>query len=384
MIAGDGPDRERLERLASPLNGQVEFTGRVDDERLADLYARCLAVFYAPVDEDYGMVPFEAFLSEKPVVTTTDAGGPLEIVHDRETGVVVAPDPREVAEACAYLGGARRRGEGLGPRRQGGRRARHLGRLHRRAALVKVAYYSPMPPSRSGIADYSALLLPALRERVEEIVLAEPGKRRAGRGRRALPRRQRPRRARLDRRRAARAARRRRPARVRPAPPDRRDHDRPRRRARRTSTRWSASGGVVGRLLGLGVLDNLLPLLWETEPERFPLAGTVLDLATGVIVHSRYVEERVREAGYAGRLWRDPAPGLAGATTSCRPTSTGDPLVGCFGHLNMNKRIPQLLEAFALLREAAARRAAAARRRGGRAVRPRAAASSGSGSAARR
>jgi glycosyltransferase involved in cell wall biosynthesis len=51
------------------------------------------------------MVPFEAFLSEKPVVTTTDAGGPLEIVHDRETGVVVAPDPRAVAEACAYLGG---------------------------------------------------------------------------------------------------------------------------------------------------------------------------------------------------------------------------------------------------------------------------------------
>ena len=38
------------------------------------------------------MVPYEAFLSEKPVVTTTDAGGPLEIVHDRETGLVVAPD----------------------------------------------------------------------------------------------------------------------------------------------------------------------------------------------------------------------------------------------------------------------------------------------------
>ena len=31
--------------------------------------------------------------------------------------------------------------------------------------------------------------------------------------------------------------------------------------------------GVAGRLLGLGVLDNLLPLLWETQPERFPLAG---------------------------------------------------------------------------------------------------------------
>jgi glycosyltransferase involved in cell wall biosynthesis len=103
VIAGDGPDRERLERLAGSLNGQVEFAGRVDDETLADLYARCLAVYYAPVDEDFGMVPYEAFLSAKPVLTTNDAGGPLEVVRDRETGVVVAPDAASVAEACAYL-----------------------------------------------------------------------------------------------------------------------------------------------------------------------------------------------------------------------------------------------------------------------------------------
>jgi glycosyltransferase involved in cell wall biosynthesis len=105
VIAGEGPDRGRLEQLAGDLNGQVEFAGRVDDERLADLYARCLAVYYAPVDEDFGMVPYEAFLSAKPVVTTSDAGGPLEVVHDRETGLVVAPEPAELARACAYLAG---------------------------------------------------------------------------------------------------------------------------------------------------------------------------------------------------------------------------------------------------------------------------------------
>ena len=104
VITGDGPDRARLESLASGLNGQVEFAGRVDDERLADLYARCLAVYYAPVDEDFGMVPYEAFLSGKPVVTTSDAGGPLEVVHDGETGVVVAPEPAEIARAALYLG----------------------------------------------------------------------------------------------------------------------------------------------------------------------------------------------------------------------------------------------------------------------------------------
>jgi glycosyltransferase involved in cell wall biosynthesis len=103
VIAGEGPDRERLERLATGLNGQVEFVGRVDDHRLVDLYARCLAVYYAPVDEDFGMVPYEAFLSAKPVVTAVDAGGPLEVVHDRQTGVVVEPDAAALAQACAYL-----------------------------------------------------------------------------------------------------------------------------------------------------------------------------------------------------------------------------------------------------------------------------------------
>jgi glycosyltransferase involved in cell wall biosynthesis len=105
VIVGDGPDRERLERLASShgLDGRAEFAGRVDEGALARLYARCLAVYYAPVDEDFGMVPYEAFLSEKPVVTTRDAGGPLEVVADRRTGIVCEPAAAALAEACAYL-----------------------------------------------------------------------------------------------------------------------------------------------------------------------------------------------------------------------------------------------------------------------------------------
>jgi glycosyltransferase involved in cell wall biosynthesis len=98
------------------------------------------------------------------------------------------------------------------------------------------------------------------------------------------------------------------------------------------------------------VLDNLLPLIWETQPDRFPLAGGVLDLATcGLIVHSRYVQARVRAAGYQGPVWRIPHP--AWPEERVAPAEVhGDPLVGCFGHQNMNKRIPQLLEAFTLVR----------------------------------
>ena len=105
VIAGEGPDRDRLEKLARArgLDGRATFTGRIDDAELADLYARCLGVYYAPVNEDYGLVPYEAFLSQKPVLTTTDAGGPLDIVRDRETGLVVAPTIEDLARACVWL-----------------------------------------------------------------------------------------------------------------------------------------------------------------------------------------------------------------------------------------------------------------------------------------
>jgi glycosyltransferase involved in cell wall biosynthesis len=105
VIVGDGPDRDRLESVARQrgLDGRARFTGRVDEDELAGLYARCLAVYYAPVDEDFGMVPYEAFLSEKPVVTTTDSGGPLEVVADRRTGLVCEPRAAALAAACSWL-----------------------------------------------------------------------------------------------------------------------------------------------------------------------------------------------------------------------------------------------------------------------------------------
>ena len=104
VVAGDGPDRGRLEDLAGKrsLDGRVRFLGRVDEDELADLYARCLAVFYAPVDEDFGMSSYGAFLADKPS-TTVDAGGPLEVVTDRKTGIVCEPRAAAVADACAWL-----------------------------------------------------------------------------------------------------------------------------------------------------------------------------------------------------------------------------------------------------------------------------------------
>jgi glycosyltransferase involved in cell wall biosynthesis len=108
--------------------------------------------------------------------------------------------------------------------------------------------------------------------------------------------------------------------------------------------------GLAGRLLAFGVTEGRIPPLWETRPEAFPLAGDVLASATGLIVHSRFVEDRAREAGFEGPVWRIPHPAWLLPEAPAAEVD-GSPLIGCFGHLNESKRIPQLLAAFTRLRE---------------------------------
>ncbi len=95
VIAGDGPQKDALIALAEELGirGRVTFAGYVTDEDLLRYYATCGAVFYAPLDEDYGYVTLESFLSSKPVITSTDAGGVLEFVRHGENGFVGVPEP---------------------------------------------------------------------------------------------------------------------------------------------------------------------------------------------------------------------------------------------------------------------------------------------------
>ncbi|MEO8054311.1 MAG: glycosyltransferase family 4 protein [Acidobacteriota bacterium] len=103
VIAGDGPDRARLETIAKKSGADVRLAGRVSDEELLTLYATCGAVIFPPADEDYGYIALEAFLSQKPVVTCTDSGGPLEFVVDGESGRVVAPEAAALGAAASDL-----------------------------------------------------------------------------------------------------------------------------------------------------------------------------------------------------------------------------------------------------------------------------------------
>lgn len=105
LVVGDGSQRQAAERVAAELglSGRVRFLGTVDDDTLIELYAGCLAVVFAPYEEDYGYVTLEAFLSRKPVITASDSGGVREFVEDGETGLVCEPDPHAIGEALGRL-----------------------------------------------------------------------------------------------------------------------------------------------------------------------------------------------------------------------------------------------------------------------------------------
>jgi glycosyltransferase involved in cell wall biosynthesis len=81
------------------LGDRAVWRGAVPDAERIDLYARCLAVVFPPVDEDYGYVTLEAMLSSKAVVTCSDSGGPLEFVEHGRSGLVCIPEPGAMAEA---------------------------------------------------------------------------------------------------------------------------------------------------------------------------------------------------------------------------------------------------------------------------------------------
>jgi len=116
-IAGTGPLQDKLVSLITELGLQdrVELLGWIDDEELLDHYARCLAVYHAPYDEDYGFVTLEAFGALKPVVTASDSGGVLEFVRDNVNGLVCgAAEPRQMARAFDELFENRSRAQELG------------------------------------------------------------------------------------------------------------------------------------------------------------------------------------------------------------------------------------------------------------------------------
>lgn len=80
-VVGGGTKMSELKAIAGPT---IEFTGRVSDGELADLYSHAIGLIFPP-KEDAGMTPLESMASGRPVIAYGE-GGALESVVAGVTG----------------------------------------------------------------------------------------------------------------------------------------------------------------------------------------------------------------------------------------------------------------------------------------------------------
>jgi len=96
-IFGDGIDLDRLKEIADGANN-IEFLGRVSDEKRAELYSKCKA-YINPQKEDFGITIVEAMASGRPVIALRK-GGATETIIDNKTGVFFNTEsPASIIEA---------------------------------------------------------------------------------------------------------------------------------------------------------------------------------------------------------------------------------------------------------------------------------------------
>lgn len=96
VVTSGGSQLENLKKLAADTSN-IEFTGWVSDERLAELVGHCKATIYIPKDEDYGMSPVESIAAGKPVIGV-DEGGVGETVVNRVSGVLM--ESERISSQC--------------------------------------------------------------------------------------------------------------------------------------------------------------------------------------------------------------------------------------------------------------------------------------------
>ncbi len=119
VIAGDGPERARLQSLAGP---DVEFRGRVSEGEKHRLMSAAWLLLHPASIEGWGIVVSEAAVRGTPAVGFSVPGLRDSVVHN-ETGILVSTEG-EFASAWASLAIDHRRREAMG--RAAFERARQL------------------------------------------------------------------------------------------------------------------------------------------------------------------------------------------------------------------------------------------------------------------
>ncbi|MDC7121639.1 glycosyltransferase [Cellulomonas fimi] len=101
VIAGEGPELDRLRAVAERATVPVTFVGAPSSPMLYSLFQRCAAYVF-PAVEDFGIMPVEAMAAGARVVVGR-TGGAVESVVDGVTGVHVDfRDERALADAVGW------------------------------------------------------------------------------------------------------------------------------------------------------------------------------------------------------------------------------------------------------------------------------------------
>jgi glycosyltransferase involved in cell wall biosynthesis len=94
VIAGEGAERETLERLVASHGAQdwLRLPGRIDDDSLLDLYRRAWALLSTSAYEGWGLTISEAAACGTPAVVSPIAGH-IDAVQDGVSGLLAEPGP---------------------------------------------------------------------------------------------------------------------------------------------------------------------------------------------------------------------------------------------------------------------------------------------------
>ena len=104
VIAGKGPDRDKLEKLAAGLgvSSAVEFLGEVRHDDVPRIYSGTDAAVFLSREESFGVSALEAMACEVPVIAS-DADGFREILEGGAGIIVPGNDVEAAADAMLHL-----------------------------------------------------------------------------------------------------------------------------------------------------------------------------------------------------------------------------------------------------------------------------------------
>jgi glycosyltransferase involved in cell wall biosynthesis len=193
MLEGHITQFRHLAKSAGLKADELIFSGYVSDEELVQLYNLCKLFVFPSWHEGFGLPALEAMACGTPVISANTSSLPEVIGLDEALF-----DPFDVKAITAKLAQAledddfrtrlRRHGEGQAKKFSWDETAKrtiatweslqinNLGheQVLREGRKPRLAFVSPMPPERTGIADYSAALLPALSEYYDiDVVVAQ-------------------------------------------------------------------------------------------------------------------------------------------------------------------------------------------------------------------